>query len=264
MDACRPGPPPGIGTLDREDYFRRNPEFSAWLRHSRFGSGLRNLPSPRLHLLKHLLHRGIEFTDLSSVEARNLFAKFVRRWNSGKLSRRYYDLSSNTPAEGSRQRRGRSPPPARSVLAAAPAHAPPPRAVSKSGIRYEASAPQHSEGRSAARKAARRRQREAQRAVEFELVPPKDGFAGRLERRKAASAAFHAGAAEAEDLRDGTSVVPQAQLFGHGDDLAQLKASARRQAKWQEKREARRAERAAQALAKEQAFLEDFKARNGL
>ncbi|KMZ66100.1 hypothetical protein ZOSMA_2G01130 [Zostera marina] len=54
--------------LSASDYFLKNNEFSAWLKEK----------------------KGIFFTDLSSVESRELFLDFIKVWNKGKLHPEYY------------------------------------------------------------------------------------------------------------------------------------------------------------------------------
>ncbi|KAJ1660944.1 hypothetical protein IWQ61_000205 [Dispira simplex] len=54
--------------LTENDYYAKNPEFRRWL-----------------HRKKHMY-----FDELSSKENRRYFAKFVKAWNRGELSERYY------------------------------------------------------------------------------------------------------------------------------------------------------------------------------
>ncbi|KAJ1964473.1 hypothetical protein IWQ62_002921, partial [Dispira parvispora] len=54
--------------LTEKDYYAKNPEFRRWL-----------------HRKKHMY-----FDELSSKENRRYFAKFVKAWNRGELSERYY------------------------------------------------------------------------------------------------------------------------------------------------------------------------------
>ena len=56
------------GQLSEDDYFSRNPEFSTWL----------------------VAEKGRHFNQLTAEESRELFAKFVSRWNSKKLPAKYY------------------------------------------------------------------------------------------------------------------------------------------------------------------------------
>ncbi|KAJ3177433.1 hypothetical protein HDU87_004452 [Geranomyces variabilis] len=67
----------GVITVD-DDYFSKATEFQTWLR----------------------LDKKKFFDDLSSRSAREYFAKFAKRWNKGKLEKRYYDgiASSDVPA----------------------------------------------------------------------------------------------------------------------------------------------------------------------
>lgn len=54
--------------ISEDDYFSRNPEFSAWLS----------------------AEKGKFFNQLTAEESRALFAKFVSRWNGKKLPAKYY------------------------------------------------------------------------------------------------------------------------------------------------------------------------------
>ncbi|KAJ3153201.1 hypothetical protein HDU89_000830 [Geranomyces variabilis] len=67
----------GFITVD-DDYFSKATEFQTWLR----------------------LDKKKFFDDLSSRSAREYFAKFAKRWNKGKLEKRYYDgiATSDVPA----------------------------------------------------------------------------------------------------------------------------------------------------------------------
>ncbi len=56
------------GQISEDDYFSRNPEFSSWLS----------------------AEKGLFFNQLSAEESRELFAKFVNRWNAKKLPVKYY------------------------------------------------------------------------------------------------------------------------------------------------------------------------------
>lgn len=56
------------GQLSEDDYFSRNPEFSTWL----------------------VAEKGRHFNQLTAEESRELFAKFVSRWNAKKLPAKYY------------------------------------------------------------------------------------------------------------------------------------------------------------------------------
>ena len=72
--------------IGAEDYFRKNGEFSAWLRRK----------------------KDLYFDALKTEEARRLFDKFVRRWNSGQLSeasRLQRARAAETQAEKGKRRR---------------------------------------------------------------------------------------------------------------------------------------------------------------
>ncbi len=56
------------GQISEDDYFSRNPEFSSWL----------------------TAEKGQYFNQLTAEESRELFAKFVSRWNAKKLPAKYY------------------------------------------------------------------------------------------------------------------------------------------------------------------------------
>eukprot|EP00051_Salpingoeca_urceolata_P035916 m.32008 g.32008 ORF g.32008 m.32008 type:complete len:323 (-) comp9905_c0_seq1:79-1047(-) len=55
--------------ISKDDYFSKNVEFSVWLKKK----------------------KGVAFEELSTDEARKRFKDFVRKWNDGELSQRYYD-----------------------------------------------------------------------------------------------------------------------------------------------------------------------------
>lgn len=59
---------PKIQNISPEDYFLKSSEFRVWL----------------------LKERKIYFNDLSSEQSRQLFKKFVSKWNNGLLNRKYY------------------------------------------------------------------------------------------------------------------------------------------------------------------------------
>ncbi|EIW71645.1 hypothetical protein TREMEDRAFT_67879 [Tremella mesenterica DSM 1558] len=65
----------GVNKISEEDYFVRSNEFRYWLKHS----------------------KGRYLDELSSDTARNYFGKFVRRWNSGSLEKRFYKVSTFPP-----------------------------------------------------------------------------------------------------------------------------------------------------------------------
>jgi hypothetical protein len=61
--------------LSEEDYFSKNNEFATWLKEE----------------------KNIFFSDLSSESARDLFSGFIKKWNSGKLKKQYYEGISSGP-----------------------------------------------------------------------------------------------------------------------------------------------------------------------
>lgn len=54
--------------ISKDDYFAKNNEFATWLKEE----------------------KGKYFSDLSSESARDIFLKFVKQWNKGKLPSQYY------------------------------------------------------------------------------------------------------------------------------------------------------------------------------
>ncbi|CAN8233705.1 unnamed protein product [Cochlearia groenlandica] len=65
----------GIPELSSEDYFSKNNEFATWLKEK----------------------KRTYFNDLTTESARELFARFVKAWNRGKLDSRYYEGISTAP-----------------------------------------------------------------------------------------------------------------------------------------------------------------------
>ncbi|XP_010472760.1 PREDICTED: splicing regulatory glutamine/lysine-rich protein 1 isoform X2 [Camelina sativa] len=65
----------GIPELSMEDYFSKNNEFATWLKEE----------------------KRTYFNDLTTEAARELFSRFVKRWNRGKLESRYYEGISTAP-----------------------------------------------------------------------------------------------------------------------------------------------------------------------
>ena len=67
------GEPPGkdfdVDPISEDDYFMKNHEFAAWLKH---------------------VH-GVYFTDLLAEKARTLFKDFVEEWNGRRLPRSVYE-----------------------------------------------------------------------------------------------------------------------------------------------------------------------------
>uniref|UniRef100_A0A453NK60 Uncharacterized protein n=1 Tax=Aegilops tauschii subsp. strangulata TaxID=200361 RepID=A0A453NK60_AEGTS len=57
-----------IKEISKDDYFAKNNEFATWLKEE----------------------KGKYFSDLSSESARDIFLKFVKQWNKGKLPSQYY------------------------------------------------------------------------------------------------------------------------------------------------------------------------------
>ncbi|VVA95834.1 unnamed protein product [Arabis nemorensis] len=65
----------GIPELSSEDYFSKNKEFATWLKEK----------------------KRTYFNDLKAEAARELFSRFVKAWNRGKLESRYYEGISTAP-----------------------------------------------------------------------------------------------------------------------------------------------------------------------
>ncbi|KFK42303.1 hypothetical protein AALP_AA2G238600 [Arabis alpina] len=65
----------GIPELSSEDYFSKNKEFATWLKEK----------------------KRIYFNDLKAEAARELFLRFVKAWNRGKLESRYYEGITTAP-----------------------------------------------------------------------------------------------------------------------------------------------------------------------
>ena len=64
-----------IKEISKDDYFAKNNEFATWLKEE----------------------KGKYFSDLSSESARDLFLKFVKQWNKGKLPSQYYEGITSGP-----------------------------------------------------------------------------------------------------------------------------------------------------------------------
>ena len=63
------GPDVAIETISDEDYYLKNREFAAWLKHD----------------------RGVYFTDLSAAEARTAFKSFIVEWSERQLPMKFYE-----------------------------------------------------------------------------------------------------------------------------------------------------------------------------
>uniref|UniRef100_A0A0D9VCP2 Uncharacterized protein n=1 Tax=Leersia perrieri TaxID=77586 RepID=A0A0D9VCP2_9ORYZ len=70
----------GFKEISKDDYFSKNNEFATWLKDE----------------------KGKYFSDLSSESARELFEKFVKTWNKGKLPSQYYEGISSGPRSAHR------------------------------------------------------------------------------------------------------------------------------------------------------------------
>lgn len=64
-----------IKEISKDDYFAKNNEFATWLKEE----------------------KGKYFSDLSSESAHDLFLKFVKQWNKGKLPSQYYEGIKSGP-----------------------------------------------------------------------------------------------------------------------------------------------------------------------
>ncbi|XP_051194718.1 uncharacterized protein [Lolium perenne] len=60
---------PDFKEISKDDYFAKSNEFAKWLKEE----------------------KGKYFSDLSSESARDIFLKFVKQWNKGKLPSQYYE-----------------------------------------------------------------------------------------------------------------------------------------------------------------------------
>ncbi|XP_062218309.1 style cell-cycle inhibitor 1-A-like isoform X2 [Phragmites australis] len=65
----------GFKEISKDDYFAKNNEFATWLKEE----------------------KSKYFSDLSSESARDLFLKFVKAWNKGKLPSQYYEGITSGP-----------------------------------------------------------------------------------------------------------------------------------------------------------------------
>ncbi|RXK34880.1 hypothetical protein M231_07869 [Tremella mesenterica] len=101
----------GVNKISEEDYFVRSNEFRYWLKHS----------------------KGRYLDELSSDTARNYFGKFVRRWNSGSLEKRFYKVSTFPPGATTNYRWSFANPSSSSN------HPPSPRQISHSQIKNDVS-----------------------------------------------------------------------------------------------------------------------------
>ena len=64
-----PGPDVSVEPIAEDDYFLKNHEFAAWLKHA----------------------QGVFFTDLLAEDARKLFKDFVVEWNARRLPAKLYE-----------------------------------------------------------------------------------------------------------------------------------------------------------------------------
>lgn len=64
-----------VKEISKDDYFAKNNEFATWLKEE----------------------KGKYFSDLSSESAHDLFLKFVKQWNKGKLPSQYYEGITSGP-----------------------------------------------------------------------------------------------------------------------------------------------------------------------
>lgn len=72
-----------LSALTEDDYFRRNAEFRRWLRKE----------------------KGRYFEDLDGDRAREYFSRFIRAWNEGDLSDRYYSGMRTTQTSSGKDTR---------------------------------------------------------------------------------------------------------------------------------------------------------------
>ncbi|WFC94267.1 RNA uridylyltransferase [Malassezia brasiliensis] len=228
------------GEMFRHDaYYARAREFRAWL-------------EERDHYLD----------EMPSEDARRYFARFVRRWNDGRLSDRYY-AGAAAPVQGTRYRwrfkeegaarrsvspprygmRPRSASPVRPVQD--PASAPRTDAPRSAADRqYEREVAQE-EARRAAQRVRRAERREAKEWAE-EQAPRATGRDAVRERRREVAASNRAMAERREIDDDVGDTMSTDALLGLGDSFQDALAERDRQVqRRQGRQEARAAERAA-------------------
>ncbi|WFD46435.1 hypothetical protein GLX27_001070 [Malassezia furfur] len=235
-----PALPHGAPRLGYDAYYARAREFRAWL-------------EERDHYLD----------EMPSEDARRYFARFVRRWNDGRLSDRYY-AGTAAPVQGTRYRwrfadegtkqRSTSPPRSGARLRSA---SPPPRPVQGPAPPSRAEAPRSAadrqyereraqeEVRRAAQRARRAERREAKEWAE-EQAPRATGRDAVRERRREVAASNRA-MAERRDVDDdvGDTMSTDA-LLGLGNSFQDALAERDRQA---QRRQGRHEERAAERAA---------------
>uniref|UniRef100_A0A0D3GI94 Uncharacterized protein n=1 Tax=Oryza barthii TaxID=65489 RepID=A0A0D3GI94_9ORYZ len=71
---------PDFKEISKDEYFAKNNEFATWSKEE----------------------KGKFFSDLSSESARDLFEKFVKTWNKGKLPSQYYEGITRGPRSAHR------------------------------------------------------------------------------------------------------------------------------------------------------------------
>ena len=78
-----------VENISPEDYFLKSSEFRVWLLKEVYIYVGKLCSVPAAH---PPLQRKIYFNDLSSEQSRQLFKKFVSKWNNGLLNRASHDL----------------------------------------------------------------------------------------------------------------------------------------------------------------------------
>eukprot|EP00899_Mesostigma_viride_P014679 jgi/Mesvir1/23211/Mv22672-RA.1 len=198
------------------DYFSKNMEFSTWLKES----------------------RNTYFSSLSSTEARELFSDFVKVWNDGKLSGKYYDGMDKAVRTGHNWAIKRDEPPSSAALAAAEEER---RESAKATLRLE-----------------QKKARQEHNVVLDELLPKATGREALQEKRAIRRQ-------EAKAREDSPELMSQGDVMGGGDSFQDRLA---RQKAFQQKKEqakaAELAERRERYTASENAKVEAFKAMMGV
>ncbi|KAI3627268.1 hypothetical protein CBS14141_001269 [Malassezia furfur] len=225
-----PALPHGAPRLGYDAYYARAREFRAWL-------------EERDHYLD----------EMPSEDARRYFARFVRRWNDGRLSDRYY-AGTAAPVQGTRYRwrfadegtkqRSTSPPRSGARLRRPSAAVARRSAALAADRQYERERAQE-EVRRAAQRARRAERREAKEWAE-EQAPRATGRDAVRERRREVAASNRA-MAERRDVDDdvGDTMSTDA-LLGLGNSFQDALAERDRQA---QRRQGRHEERAAERAA---------------
>ncbi|KAK9830029.1 hypothetical protein WJX72_009298 [[Myrmecia] bisecta] len=229
------GPPPdntplepsaSIATINEDDYFAKNPEFSTWLRDE----------------------RGQFFNELSADETHALFKDYVKAWNSRKLPARHYAGIVGSAMRRTTHQWG---------LRGGTEHA------SKGAIGMAAAIEEEREMHASQRAAQwqERKQWRLQQKEELdELLPKATGREALLEKKAARREAAKA----REDSPDLVKLPGGGDVMGGDDSFAAAKARQERQTDWRSKQQAVRQEglnhRVAAAQAADDEKMAQFRA----